>query len=68
MEKYTIPIQEKIEMIESKITCCTGMKETIEYDLTVEEDTQIRAELEQNLVDYTSIISALENFKETVVE
>jgi len=68
MEKYNLSAQEKIGMIESKITCCTGMKETIEYDLTVEEDTQIRAELEQNLVDCISIISALENFKETVVE
>ena len=68
MEKYNLSAQEKIGMIESKITCCVGMKETIEYDLTVEEDTQIRAELEQNLVDCISIISALENFKETVVE
>ena len=68
MATYTIPAQEKIEIIESKLMCCRGMKETIEYDLTVEEDTQVRAELEQNLVDYISIISALENFKETVVE
>lgn len=68
MEKYTIPIQEKIGIIESKITCCIGMKETIEHDLTIEEDSQIRAELEQNLSDYISIISALENFKETMVE
>ena len=44
------------------------MKETIEHDLTIEEDVQIRAELEQNLTDYISIISALENFKETMVE
>ena len=68
MEKYNLSAQEKIGMIESKITCCVGMKETIEYDLTVEEDTQIRAELEQNLVDCISIIRALEDFKETVVE
>jgi hypothetical protein len=68
MEKYNLSAQEKIGMIESKIACCVGMKETIKYDLTVEEDAQIRAELEQNLTDCISIISALENFKETVVE
>jgi DNA-binding SARP family transcriptional activator len=68
MEKYNMSAQEKNGMIESKITCCRGMKETIEYDLSVEDDTQIRAELEQNLLDCISIISALENFKETVVE
>lgn len=68
MEKYTIPIQEKIGIIESKLACCRGMKETIEHDLTVEEDEQIRGQLEQHLVDYISIISALENFKETMVE
>lgn len=68
MATYTIPVQEKIGIIESKIACCKGMKETIEYDLTVEEDVQIRAELEQNLSDYISIIRALETFKETVVE
>ena len=44
------------------------MKETIEHDLTIETEAQIRAELEQNLADCISIISALENFKKTVVE
>jgi hypothetical protein len=68
MATYTIPVQEKIAIVASKLTCCRGMKETIEYDLTVEEDAQTRAELEQNLADCVSIISALENFKETVVE
>ena len=68
MEKYTIPIQEKIGIIESKITCCRGMKETIEHDLTVEESSEIKGELEQNLADCISIIDALESFKETMVE
>jgi hypothetical protein len=68
MATYTIPVQEKIGIVESKIACCVGMKETIEYDLTVETDAQIKAELEQNLADCISIISALENFKKTVVE
>jgi hypothetical protein len=68
MANYTIPIEEKIGIIESKLMCCRGMKETIEYDLTIEEDSQTRAELEQNLADYISIINALENFKETMVE
>jgi hypothetical protein len=68
MEKYTIPIQEKVGIIESKITCCRGMKETIEHDLNVEESSEIRGELEQHLADYISIIDALENYKETMVE
>jgi hypothetical protein len=68
MATYTIPVQEKIAIVISKLTCCRGMKETIEYDLTVEEDAQIRDELERNLSDCISIINALENFKETMVE
>jgi hypothetical protein len=68
MARYTIPVQEKIGIVESKLMCCRGMKETIEHDLTIEEDSQIRAELEQGLADYISIINALENFKETMVE
>jgi hypothetical protein len=45
-----------------------GMKETVERDLTQEEDSQIRIQLEGHLVDCKNIVIALENFKETMVE
>jgi hypothetical protein len=68
MKEYVISKQEKIDIIQSKLSCMIGMKETIEYDLAQEEDIQIRIQLEEHLVNYKNIIIALENFKETVVE
>ena len=68
MKEYDILLQEKIDIIQSKLTCAIGMKETIELDLQQEQDDAIRAQLEENLIEYQNIIIALENFKETVVE
>jgi hypothetical protein len=68
MKEYTISLEEKISIIESKLSCIIGMKETVEYDLTQEEDSDIRIELEGHLVDCKNIIIALENFRETMVE
>jgi hypothetical protein len=68
MKEYTISEQEKIDIIESKLSCMISMKETVEYDLAEEEDIQIRIQLEEHLVDCKNIIIALENFKETIVE
>lgn len=68
MKEYDILLQEKIDIIQSKLTCAIGMKETIEFDLQQEQDDATRAQLEENLIEYQNIIIALENFKETVVE
>ena len=68
MKERTVSAQEKISIIENKISCMIGMKETVERDLTQEEDSQIRIQLEGHLVDCKNIVIALENFKETMVE
>jgi len=68
MKEYVISKQEKIGIIESKLSCMIGMKETVEHDLAQEEDIQIRIQLEEHLVNCKNIIIALENFKETMVE
>ena len=68
MKEGAISVQEKISIIESKLSCIIGMKETVAHDLTQEEDSQIRIQLEGHLVDCKNIIIALENFKETMVE
>jgi hypothetical protein len=68
MKEYVILKQEKIDIIESKLSCMIGMKETVEHDQAQEEDIQIRIQLEEHLVNCKNIIIALENFKETMVE
>jgi hypothetical protein len=68
MKENILLLQEKIDIIQSKLTCAMGMKETIEFDLQQEQDDATRAQLEENLIEYQNIIIALENFKETMVE
>lgn len=65
MKDSTLSLQEKLDMIESKLSCAIGMKETIEYDLEEELDEETRVQLEQALVEYKNIINALRAFKET---
>jgi len=65
MKDSTLSLQEKLDMIESKLSCAIGMKETIEYDLEEELDEETRVQLEQGLVEYKNIINALQAFKET---
>jgi hypothetical protein len=68
MKKYDLLLQEKIDIIESKLSCARGMKETIQFDLQEEQDDATRAQLEENLIEFENMIVALENFKETMVE
>lgn len=68
MKENILLLQEKIDIIQSKLACATGMKETIQFDLQQEQDDATRAQLEENLIEYQNIIIALENFKETMVE
>ena len=65
MKDSTLSLQEKLDMIESKLSCAIGMKETIEYDLEEELDEETRVQLERALVEYKNIINALRAFKET---
>jgi len=68
MKENILLLQEKIDIIQSKLACSIGMKETIQFDLQQEQDDATRAQLEENLIEYQNIIIALENFKETMVE
>ena len=68
MKDSTLSLQEKLDMVESKLSCAIGMKETIEYDLEEELDEETRVQLEQGLVEYKSIINALRAFKIDMLE
>ena len=68
MKDSTLSLQEKLDMIESKLSCAIGMKETIEYDLEEELDEETRVQLEQALVEYKNIINALRAFKIDMLE
>lgn len=65
MKDNNLSLQEKLDMVESKLVCAVGMKETIEYDLEQEQDEKTRVQLEQHLVEYKNIINSLKAFKET---